>query len=469
MQIEHLGQYESIEQLFINISALEGPFWLDSALSHDQLGRYSFMGALPVAELLQDAEGVHCKMLGASMTVDQDPFEAINQLMSMFPAITPLQYPFCGGAVGFLSYDLKNQIEVLPSVAEDDLQFPLMGFKVYDVVLVYDHANKNVCLMFHEFVKGYESRVEKIRSALVSDQIKPLVYPKPVTFSSDQTRDQYLKGVESVRAYIRSGDVYQANYTQRISCAYDQSPLGLYLNLRHANPAPFAAYLPYDQFAILSSSPERFIKVREGHIETRPIKGTIKRGKTTEQDVANKMWLKNSIKDQSELLMIVDLERNDLSRICRVGSVKVPELFEIEGYKTVYHLVSTVVGEIDEGTSNGDILKATFPGGSITGAPKIRAMAVIDSLEKHTRGIYTGAIGYIGFDGSMDLNIVIRTLLYQDKMLYFGIGGGIVWDSNPQSEYEESLTKGKALMEAISGGGGYVLEQWGAVGENSDL
>lgn len=460
MQIEKLGLYDSLEQLFINISVLDKPFWLDSALADGHLGRYSYIGALPMAELTGYEDHVELLVEAVVTPCAQDPLAALEELMKRFSSTEKGPFPFNGGAVGYLSYDLKNKVEALPQKANDDLRLPLLQFAVYDLVIAYDHQTREAFFIQHELRPNSAEMAAELKKALQTARIKPIYENSGVRFRPDQSKVHYMASVQRIRDYIASGDVYQANYTQRIECDFKGSDLALYLRLRQVNPAPFAAYLPYKDFTVLSSSPERFIQMSDGRIETRPIKGTVKRGATAEEDLLNRRWLETSEKDRSELLMIVDLERNDLSRIAQVGTVKVPELFAIEQYATVYHLVSTVTATCDEGVTLSQILKATFPGGSITGAPKIRAMEVIDELETHARGLYTGSIGYIGFDGVLDLNIVIRTLVMKNEKLYFGVGGGIVWDSDPESEYEESLTKGKALMFAISGGEGYVLEQF---------
>jgi para-aminobenzoate synthetase component 1 len=258
-----------------------------------------------------------------------------------------------------------------------------------------------------------------------------------------------MKALDAVHEYILAGDIYQTNLTQRFNADLQISPLELYSELRKINPAPFASYIDFGVGQIVSSSPERFILVQGRNIETRPIKGTMPRGKTAAEDAANRETLVNSEKDKAELLMIVDLERNDLGKIAKTGTVKVPELFKLETYQTVFHLVSTVTAELKDELDAIDCVKATFPGGSITGAPKIRAMEIIDELEPTQRNIYTGSIGYIGFNGDLDLNIVIRTIVCKDGKGYFQVGGGIVWDSDNQSEYQETFDKGRALMDAL--------------------
>jgi para-aminobenzoate synthetase component 1 len=269
---------------------------------------------------------------------------------------------------------------------------------------------------------------------------------------SSFTHRGYLDAVTRVRDYIVAGDIFQANLSQRLEAPLEEDPWHLYRRLREVNPAPFAAYLEFDGVHVASASPERFLQVDPaGHVETRPIKGTRPRGLSPQHDAALSRALWDSEKDRAENLMIVDLLRNDLSRVCRPGTVRVPELFALEGYRTVHHLVSTVVGQLAPGRTAEDLLAAAFPGGSITGAPKVRAMEIIAELEPSRRGIYCGSIGYLSVTGAMDTSIVIRTLVAADGRVTFSVGGGIVADSDPESEYQETLHKARALIAALAG------------------
>ena len=282
-------------------------------------------------------------------------------------------------------------------------------------------------------LKGTKESIEAIRTKI--DDCKVVKY-NAVTdkirfekFNSNYTHAEYIKAVDKVKNYIKTGDIYITNLTQRYECDFIGDNYELYKDLRHINPEPFSAYMNLNGFAIASSSPERFLKISNRKIETRPIKGTRPRGINKEEDILLAEELKNSEKDKSELLMIVDLERNDLSKVCKPNSVKVTELFKVETYPTVHHLVSTIIGEIKEEYDAIHCIKACFPGGSITGAPKIRSMEVIEELEDLRRGLYTGCIGYLGFDGTVDLNIVIRTIFIKEQKAYFGVGGGITIES----------------------------------------
>ena len=367
--------------------------------------------------------------------------------------------PFIGGAVGYLSYDLGNYMENLPRSAKDDLSVYDLYFGLYDHVIIVDHLEEKIYIATPDLdMKKEEEIAIYIENKIIEAEkngVDSICYEekdvKPTKLVSNFTKKGFEDSVEKVRQYIKSGDIYQANLTQRFSGKTTLSSYELYRDLRRFSPAPFGAYLNFDDFNILSNSPERFIKCVDKKLETRPIKGTRPRGKNKEEDLKLQEELRNSEKDRAELLMIVDLERNDIGRISKIGSVKVPELFVIEPYANVNHLVATVVGELDDDKDAVDVIKATFPGGSITGAPKIRSMEIIDELEPTQRNVYTGSIGYIGFNGDMDLNIAIRTIVKKEDEVYFQVGGGMTWGSNPEEEYQETLDKAQSIMKALRG------------------
>lgn len=277
----------------------------------------------------------------------------------------------------------------------------------------------------------------------------PRRHGQTAPFRPNFEKEEYKQAIDRMISYIVQGDIYIANMTQQLQVASKADPYLAYSYLRTHNPAPFGAYLNYGTFQILCASPERFLQVQDGIVQTRPIKGTRKRGTTPREDEALRQELEGSQKDRSELLMIVDLERNDLNHVCRPGSVKVTENFAVEAYATVFHLVSTIEGKLKKECDLTDLIRAAFPGGSITGAPKIRAMEIIDELEHDRRGLYTGSIGYLSLDGSCDLNIVIRTAVHQDGIYTLGVGGGITCESDLEFEYEETLQKSKAVLEAL--------------------
>ncbi|MBI6875475.1 aminodeoxychorismate synthase component I [Clostridium aciditolerans] len=420
---------------------------LDSAMAYKNLGRYSVVGLNPFTTFKYEEK--ICTINGEK--VSGEPFEELKKLINIYKVENNTELPYIAGAIGYFSYDLGRTIEKFPIMALEEVKIPDCYFYFYDNAIVVDNLEKKTYITGLGILKSSENSVGEIRNRILKgNRVKYDELNKSNTeFTSNFGKDEYIDTVEKVRQYIRTGDIYITNLTQRFCCDTTKDPYEVYKNLRHINPAPFAAFMNIEDFSIVSSSPERFLEIKSNIVETRPIKGTRPRGKNCEEDLKNKMELINSEKDKSELLMIVDLERNDLSKVCKPFSVKVTELFKLEEYSTVFHLVSTVVGELRDEYTAVDCLKACFPGGSITGAPKVRAMEVIEELEPTRRNIYTGCIGYFGFDGNADFNIVIRTILMKDKKAYLGVGGGITWESLKEDEYQETLDKAKALMRVL--------------------
>lgn len=421
-------------------------FILDSAMDKNKLGRYSFISSNPFKTLKYKNS-------------EENPLNYLQEELNKYKVENNTHIPFIGGAVGYLSYDLGNYIEKLPQTAKKDLDVYDLYFGFYDYVIVVDHLEEKTYIATPDLDLKKEADIAFVVECKISEAeingVNPICYEKkevpPTRLTSNFTKKEFEDGVEKVRQYIKSGDIYQANLTQRFNGKTTLSSYELYRDLRRISPAPFGAYLNFDEFNILSNSPERFIKCIDGKLETRPIKGTRPRGKNKEEDLKFQEELRNSEKDKAELLMIVDLQRNDIGRISKIGSVKVPELFVIEPYANVNHLVATVVGELDDNKDAVDVIKATFPGGSITGAPKIRAMEIIDELEPTQRNVYTGSIGYIGFNGDMDLNIAIRTIIKKEDEVYFQVGGGMTWGSDPGEEYQETLDKAQSIMKTLRG------------------
>jgi len=429
-------------------------FFLDSGMDHQGLGSYSFIGANPFFVFKSKADLINIEENGIISTFQGNPFTKLKEILAKYQLDYPSELPFLGGAVGYLAYDLCHHIEDLPRTALDDVGIPDCYFGFYDGVIIIDHVHNKVFAAALGITSSAEEKVAAIIKRVTEGKTQcsassPKGKKSPAVFTGNFIKEDYLKAVNKIKEYIKAGDIYQANLTQRFEYQIEETPLELYGKLRQINPAPFASFIDFGEGHIVSSSPERYIRITGKNIETRPIKGTRPRGKTLEEDRKNRDELLASEKDKAELLMIVDLERNDLGRICKTGTVKVPELFHLEKYPTVYHLVATVVGELKDECDVVDCILASFPGGSITGAPKIRAMEIIDELEPTQRNIYTGSIGYIGFNGDTDLNIVIRTIVCKDQKAYFQAGGGIVWDSDAQEEYQESLDKAKAMMKAL--------------------
>jgi para-aminobenzoate synthetase component 1 len=450
------------EQLFSRVLSDRRPFWLDSSLPGGRMGRFSFMGSNPFLSFKTYGNRALLEEGGRVTSLRENPFRLLRELLGRFRT-EPGQLPFLAGAVGFFSYDLGRMIENLPERAANDLDVPDICLGFYDRALVIDHLENRLYLTATGLpltgaaardkaladLDELDVRISKVPAAQEGD---PWLWPDVNAAEVERqfTAAAYRQAVLKAKEYIAAGDIYQVNMTQRFSAPLKMTPFQLYRRLRQASPAPFAAYLDCgDDLRLLSSSPERFLLLQDRQVETRPIKGTRPRGQTAEEDQAMRRELLNSEKDRAELVMIVDLERNDLGRVCSYGTVRVPELLTLEEYATVFHLVSTVCGTLAPGKDVVDLLKSSFPGGSITGTPKIRAMEIIEELEPVRRGIYTGSIGYLGFDGRADLNIVIRTMVNKGDRIYLQVGGGIVADSDPRLEYEETLHKARAMLKSL--------------------
>lgn len=427
-------------------------FILDSSMDKEKLGKYSFIGFNPFLVFKSKDKDITIIEDEKITKYTGNPFDKLKEIFANYKMDYKSEFPFIGGAVGYFSYDLCHQIEKLPRLAIDDVNIADCYLGFYDNAIIIDHQKEQVYISALGIKNNEDKSIEEIENKIKNSGNIEIDINKKVKNSkikSNFTRDEYIKAIEKIRQYIKCGDIYQANMTRRFECEINEKPYDIYARLRHINPAPFSSFIDFEDGHIVSSSPERFVKIKDRYIETRPIKGTCPRGKDEIEDENNKKELLSSEKDKAELLMIVDLERNDLSRVSKVGTVKVTELFHLETYPTVHHLVSTVVGQLKDEVDVIDSIKAIFPGGSITGAPKIRSMEIIDELEPTQRNIYTGSIGYIGFNGDVDLNIAIRTILCKDNKAYFQAGGGITWHSNPQLEYEETFHKAKALIKVL--------------------
>ena len=448
---------------FSSFANQKGSIFLDSAHSLDHkwpigTGGYSFWSCDPIYTFTSKNREIIFK----NQTLEGSPFDVLQESLAEFKSVNnPNLPPWQGGVAGYFSYDLCYHLEKLPRPFQDDLEFDDLILGYYDVVVAYDHEEKKAWVISTGYPENEESKwLQKAKERLddfvmrIQDaKPKSLTPPLPLAdLECNFTRETYQQAVQKVIDYIYAGDVFQTNLSRRINgdlpAGYDL--LALYQKLRSENPAPFSAYFNAAPTYLLSSSPERFLKSDQGKIETRPIKGTRKRSTDPLEDAKLARELLESEKDQAENVMIVDLMRNDLSKVCEPFSVEVPSLLALESYATVHHLVSTVVGTLKPEFNNVDLLKATFPGGSITGAPKIRAMEIIAELEPSQRGPYCGSVGYIGFDGNMDTNIAIRTLTVRQNKISFHVGGGIVADSNPLEEYIETETKAAALTKILT-------------------
>jgi para-aminobenzoate synthetase component I len=474
-------------------AALEGlPYrlFLDTASTGSRFGRYSFVTADPVAVVRSRGAETECldRTTGTCRATHGDGLVALRQLVAPHVAEpVPGLPPFQGGAAGYIAYDWGLTLERLPAPRYDDLGLPDLVIGLYDWVVAWDHESSRAWLISTGIPEVSTERRRAragVRAAFVRQRLvtgdsglgirdsglgsqdskfatqgsqQAPSYPvergwwsPSLELKSSFTRAGYLDAVARVREYIFAGDIFRANLSQRFEAVTDESAWSFYTRLRKRNAAPFAAFLDFPEVVVVSASPERFLHVSaNGRVETRPIKGTRPRGVGPEHDAALGQALAESAKDRAENLMIVDLMRNDLSRVCAPNTVHVSELFSLEHYATVHHLVSTVVGELGPGRDAIDLLRAAFPGGSITGAPKLRAMEVIAELEPSRRGVYCGSIGYWSVTGDLDTSIAIRTAVFQEGRVYFSAGGGIVADSDPEQEYLETLDKARAMIDTL--------------------
>ncbi len=439
------------------------PALLDSALvtpsmGEGRLGRFSYFTADPFLVLRSKGRQVEMEARGSTTRRESDPFQVLQDFLGRFSLATlPGLPPFQGGVIGYWAYELGHHLERLPRRAVDDLALPEMNVAFYDWAIAQDHETGSTWAIATGLPEGGEEAAQErlgwiqdiLRRGAATPPSAVEPFPPAKDLTSTMSPHDYMEAVKAVKAYLASGDVYQVNVSHRFEATIAGDPFSLYLHLRQVNPAPFGAYLRYPEVAVLSASPEQFLCLEHGIASTRPMKGTRPRGKTLAEDHRLAAELLASEKDRAENLMIVDLLRNDLGKVCVPGSIEVPELFALEEYATVFQMVSTVRGRLLPGLSAVDLLKACFPGGSVTGAPKIRAMEIIDELEPTQRSVYCGAIGYIGFDGSMLAAVPIRILLAKGNRVYFQVGAGIVADSDPLAEYEETLHKARGSLAAL--------------------
>jgi len=440
-------------EVFNRFSAYGRAFFLDSGIRSVRIGRYSYLGCEPFQVLASHGKRIDVVSNGTHRVEHDNPFHALRLELNRIRVDPHPDLPFSCGAVGFLGYGLGSHLERLPRTTLDDIGFPDMEFGFYDRIVAFDHEAGRVWTSAAELpgVSGScEEKIEDLLSKLSGAELPAETGPATrAGIRCNFTRGEYLRAVQTAKDYVAAGDIFQVNLSQRFQTRLAVSPAELYRRLRSINPAPYAAYLDCDGHAVVSASPELFLRVHGRRVETRPIKGTRPRGSRAEEDERLRAELLASDKDAAELAMIVDLERNDLGRVCSYGTVRVSEPRVLECYPTVWHGVATVEGTLHDPYDRIDLLKATFPGGSVTGAPKIRAMEIIDELEPTSRSVYTGSIGSIGFDGGMNLNIAIRTFLVRGKDAFFQVGGGIVADSGTADEYDETLHKARALIESL--------------------
>lgn len=448
--ITQLPYLEDSAMLFAHIAHEPWAVFLDSGAGPGGDARYDILSCDPFITLTtQNATTEICERTGQNHS-DEKAFVLLKSIMHRYACPSVGALPFSGGAIGYFSYDLARQLEKLPVLAKDAEHMPQMAVGIYDWAVVVDHAARRTCLVGQGCDPATQANWERLRTLFSGPAV-----PTPGTFRvtspvvSNLDLPAYAAAFQRVQGYIQAGDCYQVNLAQRFCAEAEGESWVAYQRLRHVSPAPYSAYLNTPIAQVLSASPERFLRVHDGLVETKPIKGTRPRGSDPVQDQAYADALRNSLKDRAENLMIVDLLRNDIGKNCAVGSVKAERLFELESFTNVHHLVSTVTGVLAEGHDAIDLLSGCFPGGSITGAPKLRAMEIIEELEPHRRGVYCGAIGYIGFDGNMDTNIAIRTAIFSEGNIRFWAGGGIVADSEMEKEYRETWDKASNMLQLM--------------------
>jgi para-aminobenzoate synthetase component 1 len=448
---EPLSYYADSSDYFNRIRHLPWPVFFDSTTDTTQDNRYDIIAAAPFKTLTTHGQQTIIEASDTVETVIGDPFQVLQQELSKHPKQTTTNLPFCGGAIGLFTYDLGRQIEDLPNIATNQEKTADMLVGLYDWAIVTDHKLKQCYLASFKLNASTEQNWQNLITLL---KAKHTPSPQTMTVSGELTSQletpKYNVAFDKIKHYIREGDCYQVNLAKRFEIAAKGDPWYAYSLLRQQNAAPFSCFFDTPHLSIISSSPERLLKLKQGQVETKPIKGTRPRDLTNpERDIALANELQNSIKDRAENLMIVDLLRNDLGKVCQPGSINVPKPFALESFATVHHLVSTITGTLAEHETAVSLLRACFPGGSITGAPKLRAMEIIEELEPDRRGAYCGSMAYIGFDGNMDSNILIRTLVYNNNRLRFWAGGGIVADSNAEQEYQEVHDKAAAILNII--------------------
>ena len=448
--IEPLELSISVENAVVSFAGADGAAILESSLQNEAYARFSIFACEPVDTLTIDDDASRC------------PFRASAEHSAKYPAVRNMKthLPFVGGWIGYITYEAGLTIERINITTRRDVPLPAVRFNLYDAAAIYDHLEQRWYLVAVDWPKPLARRRppvatrlarlrERLNSATAPDAagLPAILETRPAV--PNMSYKAYLAKVARAKRYIEAGDIYQVNLTQRFTTRPDVSALTLYRQLRQVSPSSHAALLPWDEAAVISSSPELFLQLCDRHVVTRPIKGTRPRGADPQSDAANRQALIESDKDRAELNMIVDLLRNDLGRVCSYGSVRVVSAGNIEEHPTVFHRVATIEGDLAPQYSWVDLLRATFPGGSVTGAPKIRAMQIIDELEPTARGVYCGSVGMIGLDGSLSFNIAIRTMVQVGDVVHLYAGGAIVADSVPEEEYNEILAKASGMLRAL--------------------
>ena len=457
--IHSLGKLKNPLSLFEKIKHLPYPVFLDSSLPHKTRGRYSFISADPYIIMKHQNNKTIIFNDNFKEIKYESPFNTLNKLLLEHTNnLNKTNYPkeFQGGAIGFFSYDTGRLLENIPSIAKNDQNLPeiLLGF--YNWLIIHDNETYDTFITStgapNKTLRAANFQLNKILNLLKTNQVaqnQELFNYKIGPFKSNFTKTNYINSINKIKDYLQAGDAYQVNLSQRFESIFDGDPWSLYLAIRKQNPTNFSAFLDFPEITILSISPEQFMKINNDHIESRPIKGTKIRSNVPDIDSEIAKTLFQSKKDRAENLMIVDLIRNDLAKICIPGTIKVPELFSLEKTSSVWHLVSSVIGQLRKDASISNVLEAAIPGGSITGTPKIRSMQIIEELEPVRRNLYCGTITFIPDNKTLNSSIAIRTITIQKEKLYLSLGGGITFESNPEDEYNETIAKGKSILESI--------------------
>lgn len=446
-----LSYHADSTPLFAAIRDLPWAVFLDSAMTEGENARFDIIAADPFITLQtrDKTTVIHHRTAETQQSAD-DPFVLLQRVLQRYDKPST-EMPFCGGAMGYFSYDLGRRIEKLPHLAVDSEQIPEMAVGIYDWAIINDHQQQRCWLVSHgidpDTPKHWPELINRLQQSPKPDSASFKVFGE---LRCNMDQKVYKTAFKKIKNYITEGDCYQVNLAKRYEINAEGDPWIAYQQLRKQNAAPFSAFLTTPDATVLSSSPERLLCVKDRLVETKPIKGTRPRDlHNPARDLLLARQLQNSLKDRAENVMIVDLLRNDLGKACEPGSISVPTPFALESFATVHHLVSTITGTLATNQHTVDLLRACFPGGSITGAPKLRAMEIIEELEPQRRGVYCGSVAYIGFDGNMDSNITIRTLVYSDKRLRFWAGGGIVADSELNAEYQEVADKAAAMIGLV--------------------
>jgi len=431
--------------------------FLDNSLNSSTLLNYSYITSDPFLIITSKGNNIKIKERETEKEFFGNPFNILNELIDKYNFDDNINIaPFQGGAIGYMSYEMRHHIEHMPSHALDYLELPEMCFGFYDWVISINHS-KNTTTLISTILPNNNhnsatNRIEWVKNKIknASNLTKEKSKIKVGKLKSNFSEKQYLDSVRKVKYYIEKGDVYQVNIAQRFEIELEEKTWDLYKRLRQITPSNYSAFLRYPESDILSTSPEHFVSLKESLVHSKPMKGTRPRGSNKKSDNELLNDLKNSLKDRTENLMIVDVVRNDLGKVCLPGSINVKNLFKIEKYEHVFQMITDIYAELNDKYNIVDLLESCFPGGSVTGAPKIRAMEIIDEIEPVQRNVYCGAIGYFGFNGNMKTSIPIRTMIVKNNIGYFHVGGGIIYDSNPSMEYQETLDKAKGFFKALN-------------------